>query len=151
MNQQIDVCGADSGGLHRATSSQRGSGGRADRLWPKAAFTDARHQLQTALRQLQTAVKGCQAAFDLIGGPDLGRQFGHKARQDGALEDHDPGRREEAATSSSSKKFQPMPASTTIPWPLMPLERGESSQTAVSATSCVFKASLRKVIFSACR
>ena len=151
MNQQVDIGRTHAGGLHRAAAGQRGSGGRADRLRPEAALTDACHQLETTLRQLQTAVKGRQTAFDLIGGPDLGRQFGDEAGKDGALEDHEPGRREEAATSSSSKKFQPMPASTTMPWPLTPLERGESSQTAVSATSCVFRASLRKVIFSACR
>ena len=151
MNEQIDISRTDSGGLHRTTARQRGSGGRADCLRPEAALTNTRHQLETALRQLQAAVKGRQTAFDLIGGPDLGRQFGHEAGQDCALENHAPGRREEAATSSSSKKFHPMPASTTMPWPLIPLERGESSQTAVSATSCVFKASLRKVIFSACR
>ena len=75
----------------------------------------ARDQFETPLWQLQSAIERSQATFDLVGGPDLGRQFGDEAGKDGALEDHEPGRREEAATSSSSKKFQPMPASTTMP------------------------------------
>ncbi len=151
MNEQINIGWTDARGLHRATTGERGNGGRANRLRPEAALTNARHQLKSALGELQTAVKRCQAPLYLIRSPNLGRKLGHKAGQNCTLENHAPGRREDAATNSSSKKFQPIPASTTMPCPLMPLERGESSQTAVSATSWVFRASLRKVIFSACR
>ena len=52
---------------------------------------------------------------------------------------------------SSSKKFTPIPASTTMPWAFMPAERGESRNRTVSATSWVETAFFLSVAASANR